>query len=308
MDVVDRCAEAGAVAEMVVDQLGPVIDRDEDVPKSLLDEVAHDGLERRPATDMKHRLRHFARQHAQALAQTSGHDQHGIFVFAALRATPSKVSTPTTWPLASSSGSCLIDFSPHQAQAFVAGQRDGSRDRARVHHVDRAAGQRDTTQQSAPDIAVGDDPGESAVVEDQSDLNAAALDGGNRPRSPCASVPTMAFCQDFMVMDLAGGPPRVTAFARSKQLYRGCERGRQSPPRSPSLASRAVNFASACASAAVRFRPRRLPRVAAGTSAAPRVPPWFRPAPSGVIRMKLSPVLTRMPPPSLPITSPGAPT
>lgn len=109
VDVLDIGAEGRAIAKVVLDHLGLVVDRDEDVAKTLLHDVADDGLEQRPAADIEHRLRQVACQRARAFAEAACHDQDRVRIVCRFEQFVERLDHDQM-AASSTSGSCLIDF------------------------------------------------------------------------------------------------------------------------------------------------------------------------------------------------------
>ncbi len=212
---------------MLHDHFGPVVHRDEYVPKALLHDVADDGLQQRPSADIEHRLGALARQRAEPFAKSTRHDENRIRIVRRLDQLVERLDADQL-TAAIEQRKLLDGFLPHQVQPLLARQRRRRRHRGAVHDFGGQSGKLNAAQQAAANVAVGDDTDEAALtIQHQRDLNAAALDRGNglahrRLRSDDGFAP------GFHGYYLAFRP--ITSGARwIMQVYRGCEPRRQSP-------------------------------------------------------------------------------
>ena len=121
-DILDRGAERRAIAEMMLDHFGLVVHRYEDVPETLLHDVADDGFQQRPAADIEHRLRAVPRQRAEPFAESARHDENRIGI---ARSIEQFIEGFDADKLAAviEQRKLLDEFLPHQMQPFFARQR-----------------------------------------------------------------------------------------------------------------------------------------------------------------------------------------
>ena len=179
VNIFDRGAERGAVAEMIHDHFGPVVHRDEDVPKALLHDVADDGFQQRPSADIEHRLGPLARQRAEPLAKPARHDENGIWIVRRLDQLVERLDADQL-TVAIEQRKLPDGFLPHQVQPLLARQCRRRRHRGAVHDFGGQPRKLHAAQQAAANVAVGHDADEAAgAIQHQRNLNAAALDRGN---------------------------------------------------------------------------------------------------------------------------------
>ena len=162
VNILDRRAERGAVAEMLHDHFGHVVHRDEDVAKTLLHDVADDGLQQRPSADIEHRLGALARQRAEPFAKPARHDENGIRIMRRLDQLVERLDADQL-AVAIEQRKLLDGFLPHQVQPLLARQGRRRRHRGAVHDFGGQSRELNAAQQAAADVAVGDDADEAAL-------------------------------------------------------------------------------------------------------------------------------------------------
>ena len=168
------------VAEVFLDHVRAVVDRDVELAEAVLRELVQDGLEQGLVAHVQQRLGAVLGQGPQPLAQAACHEHDPVV--AALRGDDVEQGAQSDHPAFLVQERHLTDFPlTHGGQQGRLVLVRPGREEPGLHDLHGRGFQGLAGQQAAPDVAVGDDPLEPAVrLGQQDDLQVDAVQGLGR--------------------------------------------------------------------------------------------------------------------------------
>ena len=151
---------------MRLDDVGEVVDGDEDAGDPEPDQVQDDALEDRAPGDAQHRLGHRVGQRAQPRALATGHDHGPVGPRCRLEERVEEVQGYRSTGVVED-GDRVDPPGPHQVQRVDPGRAGLERDEVVVEGDLQRALERGAVEQRAADVAVGGQTGETAVGLDR---------------------------------------------------------------------------------------------------------------------------------------------